>query len=65
MKEETRFGCMDKDIAITDDYGEMIEVVTTSGNQSDYISTTGAMPDDFRFITRTGRTYCFDGTHET
>lgn len=31
MKEETRFGCMDKDIAITDDYGEMIEVVTTSG----------------------------------
>lgn len=31
MKEETRFGCMDKDITITDDYGEMIEVVTTSG----------------------------------
>lgn len=31
MKEEARFGCMDKGIAITDDYGEMIEVVTTPG----------------------------------
>lgn len=29
MKEESRFGCMDKGIAITDDYDEVIEVITT------------------------------------
>lgn len=31
MKEEVRFGCMDKGISITDDYDEVIEVITTPG----------------------------------